>query len=333
MTKLIYIDDDLPGITRKRAGKGWAYYDPEGELITDGEERKRLNAVALPPAYVDAWFCPAPNGHILATGVDDRGRKQYRYHPEFRAQREGEKFDKCLTFGGLLPLVRKRVDDDLRGRKLTRERAVASVIRLLDLGAVRIGNEGYAQRNKSFGATTLRRRHAEVTGKTLRLRYKGKSGKMRELSLTDSNLARLVRTMQDLPGQHVFKYIDDEGEAHSVGSCDVNAYLEETMGERFTAKNFRTWHASVLALEFLREAEGEVPMKAVLESVAERLGNTPAVTRKSYIHPAVLGLIERQAEWRATLRRPRATKWLTRDERTLVKLLQDGPAAGELLAA
>lgn len=333
MTKLIYIDDDLPGITRRRAGKGWAYYDPDGELITDGEERKRLNAVALPPAYVDAWFCPAPNGHILATGVDDRGRKQYRYHPEFRAQREGEKFDKCLTFGGLLPLVRKRVDDDLRGRKLTRERAVASVIRLLDLGAVRIGNEGYAQRNKSFGATTLRRRHAEVTGKTLRLRYKGKSGKVRDLSLTDSNLARLVRTMQDLPGQHVFKYIDDEGEAHSVGSCDVNAYLEETMGERFTAKNFRTWHASVLALEFLREAEGEVPMKAVLESVAERLGNTPAVTRKSYIHPAVLGLIERQAEWRSTLRRPRATKWLTRDERALVKLLQDGPAAGELLAA
>lgn len=333
MTKLIYIDDDLPGITRKRAGKGWAYYDPDGELITDGEERKRLNAVALPPAYVDAWFCPAPNGHILATGVDDRGRKQYRYHPEFRAQREGEKFDKCLTFGGLLPLVRKRVDDDLRGRKLTRERAVASVIRLLDLGAVRIGNEGYAQRNKSFGATTLRRRHAEVTGKTLRLRYKGKSGKVRDLSLTDSNLARLVRTMQDLPGQHVFKYIDDEGEAHSVGSCDVNAYLEETMGERFTAKNFRTWHASVLALEFLREAEGVVPMKAVLESVAERLGNTPAVTRKSYIHPAVLGLIERQAQWRATLRRPRATKWLTRDERALVKLLQDGPAAGELLAA
>ncbi len=333
MTKLIYIDDDLPGITRKRAGKGWAYYDADGALISDREEKKRLNAIALPPAYGDAWFCPAPNGHILATGVDARGRKQYRYHPEFRARREGEKFDKCLTFGGLLPLVRKRVEDDLKGRKLTRERAVASVVRLLDLGAVRIGNEGYAQRNKSYGATTLRRRHAEVTGATLRLRYKGKSGKMRELSLTDRNLARLVRTMQDLPGQHVFKYVDDDGEAHSVGSCEVNGYLEETMGARFTAKNFRTWHASVLALEFLRQAAGRVPMNAVLDCVAERLGNTPAVTRKSYIHPAVLALVERQEEWRDALQLPRATKWLTRDERALVDLLQDGPAAGELLAA
>ncbi len=333
MTKLIYIDDDLPGITRKRAGKGWAYYDADGKLVTDAQEKRRLNAIALPPAYRDAWFCPAPNGHILATGIDARGRKQYRYHPEFRARREGEKFDKCVVFGSLLPLVRKRVEDDLRGRKLTRERAIASVVRLLDLGAVRIGNEGYVQRNNSYGATTLRRRHAEVTGKTLRLRYKGKSGKTRELSLTDSNLARLVRTMQDLPGQHVFKYVDEDGEAHSVGSCEVNAYLEEAMAQRFTAKNFRTWHASVLALEFIREAKGEVPMKALLECVAERLGNTPAVTRKSYIHPAVLALLERQVEWRENFVLPRATKWLTRDERGLVELLKDCPTAGELLAA
>ena len=240
MTKLIYVDDDLPGISRKGAGKGWAYYDPEGRLITDRAEKRRLNAVALPPAYTDAWFCPAPNGHILATGIDAKGRKQYRYHPQFRAAREGEKFDSCITFGNLLPLVRKRVEDDLRGNRLTRNRAIASVVRLLDLGAVRVGNEGYARTNKSFGATTLRNRHAELTGKTLRLRYKGKGGKLREVTLSDGSLARVVRKMQDLPGQNLFKYIDDDGEQHAVGSSDVNAYLRETMGQDFTAKNCRT---------------------------------------------------------------------------------------------
>ncbi|WP_370034262.1 DNA topoisomerase IB [Qipengyuania mesophila] len=333
MTKLIYVDDDLPGITRKRAGRGWAYYDPEGGLITDPAERRRLNAIALPPAYTDAWFCPAPNGHILATGIDAKGRKQYRYHPEFRAAREGEKFDSCITFGSLLPLVRKRVEEDLRGHKLTRERAVASVVRLLDLGAVRVGNEGYAKTNKSFGATTLRKRHAELTGKTLRLRYKGKGGKLREVTLSDGSLARMVRKMQDLPGQNLFKYIDEDGELHAVGSGDVNDYLRETMGQDFTAKNFRTWHASVRALTCLNEGEGAMPMKALLECVAAHLGNTPAVTRKSYIHPAVFELLEEQEEWRESLRMPRATRWLTREERALIELLQESPKAKELLAA
>lgn len=333
MTKLIYVDDDLPGITRKGAGKGWAYYDPKGELITDADEKRRLNAIALPPAYVDAWFCPAPNGHILATGIDAKGRKQYRYHPEFRAEREGEKFDRCIAFGNLLPLVRKRVEQDLRGRKLTRERAVASVVRLLDLGAVRVGNEGYTQRNKSFGATTLRRRHAELTGNTLRLRYRGKGGKAREVVLSDGSLSRMVRRMQDLPGQNLFKYVDEDGEVQAVGSTDVNEYLSECMGERFTAKNFRTWHASVMAFECLRTGEGRMPMKALLDCVAEKLGNTPAVTRKSYIHPAVLDLVETQEEWRAGLRLPRATQWLAREERGLIELLQRSPSAADLLAA
>ncbi|AXK42320.1 MULTISPECIES: DNA topoisomerase IB [Erythrobacter] len=333
MTKLIYVDDDLPGITRKGAGKGWAYYDAEGRLITDPQEKQRLNAIALPPAYSDAWFCPAPNGHILATGVDAKGRKQYRYHPDFRAAREGEKFDSCVTFGSLLPLVRKRVEDDLRGRKLTRERAVASVVRLLDLGAVRVGNEGYAQRNRSFGATTLRKRHAELTGRTLRLRYKGKGGKLREVTLSDGSLTRLVRKMQDLPGQNLFKYVDEDGDVQAVGSSDVNEYLAETMGERFTAKNFRTWHGSVMAFQCLLEGEGKLPIKALLDCVADRLGNTPAVTRKSYIHPAVIDLVERQEEWRADIRLPRATKWLRPEERGLIELLQNSPAAAVLLAA
>ncbi|MFK4004085.1 DNA topoisomerase IB [Qipengyuania sp. NPDC077563] len=333
MTKLIYVDDQLPGITRKGAGKGWAYYDPRGKLITDKAEKKRLNAVALPPAYTDEWFCPAPNGHILATGIDAKGRKQYRYHPDFRAERESEKFDKCLAFGNLLPLVRKKVEEDLKGRKLTRERAVASVVRLLDLGAIRVGNEGYAERNKSYGATTLRRRHAEVTGKTLKLRYKGKSGKMREVTLTDGSLARMVRNMQDLPGQNVFKYVDDDGEVETVTSSDVNEYLEACMGERFTAKNFRTWHASVLGFETLRTGDGEIPMKSLLECVATHLGNTPAVTRKSYIHPAVIDLVGRQEDWRRGVKLPRATRWHTREERALIAMLQVCPSAAELLAA
>ncbi len=333
MTKLIYVDDQLPGITRKGAGKGWAYYDPKGELITDRAEKKRLNAVALPPAYTDEWFCPAPNGHILATGIDAKGRKQYRYHPEFRAERESEKFDKCLAFGNLLPLVRKKVEEDLKGRKLTRERAVASVVRLLDLGAIRVGNEGYAERNKSYGATTLRRRHAEVTGKTLKLRYKGKSGKIREVTLTDGSLARMVRNMQDLPGQNVFKYVDDDGEVETVTSSDVNEYLEACMGERFTAKNFRTWHASVLGFESLRIGDGKIPMKTLLECVADHLGNTPAVTRKSYIHPAVIELVDHQEEWREGVKLPRATRWHTREERALLAMLQTCPSAAELLAA
>ena len=332
-SNLIYVDDELPGITRKRSGTGWSYYDAEGELITDRRERKRLNAVALPPAYKDAWFCPADNGHILATGYDDKGRKQYRYHPEFRAARESEKFDGCAAFGKLLPLVRKRAEQDLAQNELTRERAIASVVRLLDLGVIRIGNECYAQRNKSFGATTLRRRHAEVTGKTLKLRFRGKSGIQREMVVSDASLAKVVKRMQDLPGQRLFRYLDDDNEYHAVDSCDVNDYLRETMGEAFTAKNFRTWHASVLAFDMLAEASEVLTIKALTEEVAERLGNTPAVTRKSYIHPAVFELIDRQEEWRGKLQLPRSTKWLTREERGFLAFVETVPQASKLLAA
>lgn len=332
-SKLIYVDDDMPGITRKRSGKGWAYYDPQGTRISDPDERDRLNRIALPPAYVDAWFCPAPNGHILATGFDAKGRKQYRYHPDFRTAREGEKFDGCMSFGNLLPLVRKRVEDDLKARGLTRERAIASVVRLLDLGAIRIGNDTYAKTNKSFGATTLRQRHAKVKGQTLRLKFRGKHGIEKEVVLSDRSLSRVVRAMQDLPGQRLFQYEDEDGTLHSVGSHDVNAYLCETMGEHYTAKSFRTWHASVLALKVLAEAEGQLTLKLLLEEVASHLGNTPAVTRRSYIHPAVIALVERQQKWRETLKMPRATRWLTREERALVDLLAGAPRAEKLLAA
>ncbi|WP_057883079.1 DNA topoisomerase IB [Tsuneonella troitsensis] len=331
--KLIYVDDDMPGITRKRSGKGWAYYGPKGERITDPDERDRLNRVALPPAYVDAWFCPAPNGHILATGIDAKGRKQYRYHPDFRTARESEKFDGCTTFGRLLPLVRKRVEEDLKARSLTRERAIASVVRLLDLGAIRVGNDAYAKANKSFGATTLRQRHAQVKGQTLRLKFKGKHGIEREVVLSDRSLSRVVRAMQDLPGQRLFQYIDEAGEQRSVGSADVNQYLCETMGEHFTAKSFRTWHASVLALKVLADSHGQMNLKSLLQEVADHLGNTPAVTRRSYVHPAVIALVDRQQKWRDALKMPRATRWLSREERTLIDLLEEAPGAAKLLAA
>ena len=332
-SRLIYCDDSLPGLTRRKAGRGWAYFDAAGDRVTSRDEIDRLNRIALPPAYADAWFCPAENGHLLATGIDAKGRKQYRYHPDFRAHKEGEKFDSTARFGRLLPLVRKRVEDDLRSPRLSQERAVASIVRLLDTGGIRVGNETYAKANKSFGATTLQMRHADVSGHVLKLRFKAKSGKLCEMKLTDRSLARFVKRMQDLPGQHLFQYLDEAGEAKPVGSAQVNDYLRETMGEDFTAKNFRTWHASAIGLQTLAEAEGTLPVKVLAEQVSERLGNTPAIARKSYIHPAVIALVDRQIEWRETLRLPRATQWLSRYERALIDLLESGPSAAKLIAA
>lgn len=331
--RLRYTDGAGPGITRRKAGKGWAYFDADGQRITDREEIDRLNRIALPPAYQQAWFCPHPNGHLLATGIDARGRKQYRYHPDFRRRQEGEKFDGCTQFGLLLPRVRRQVEADLASRGLTRERAVASVVRLLDLGAIRVGNESYAKANKSFGATTLRRKHAQVTGTKLKLRFVAKSGKLRETTVTDRALARFVRKVQDLPGQHLFQYLDAEGNPHAVGSAEVNAYLCEAMGEHFTAKNFRTWHASVLALKLLGEADGVLTLKALTTEVSDHLGNTPAMARKSYIHPAVIALVDRQLKWRSGLKLPRETRWLGKWERALIALLGESPAARKLLAA
>jgi DNA topoisomerase-1 len=330
---LEYVDDSGPGITRRKARHGWAYFAPDGKRITDRDEIDRLNRIALPPAYTDAWFCPKDCGHLLATGIDARGRKQYRYNPEFRARQEAEKFDGCAAFGRALPKVRKRVSRDLARRTLCREQVVASVVRLLDLGAIRVGNESYARSNKSFGATTLRQRHAEVSGGKLRLRFKAKSGQLREATIGDARLAGLVRRMQDLPGQHLFQYVNGDGEAHPVNSADVNDYLCEAMGEHFTAKNFRTWHASVMALKLLAEAERPLTLKELTTEVGAHLGNTPAMARKSYIHPAVIALVERQQKWRARLKLPREGKWLNRYERALIKLLEKGPRAKKLLSA
>ena len=332
-SELIFCDDTMPGITRRKVPHGWGYWDVEGNRIKDRDEIERLNKIALPPAYENAWFSPFANGHILATGTDAKGRKQYRYHPEFRSHRECEKFDSCGSFGRLLPLVRKRVQSDLRSPRLGRERAIASVIRLLDTGGIRVGNESYAKTNKSFGATTLRKRHARLEGQVLKLRFKAKSGQVREMRITDKSLIRFVRRMQDLPGQHLFRYVGDDGEACPVTSSDVNAYLRETMGGPYTAKHFRTWTASAFGFELLASAQGKLPLKQLLADISERLGNTPAIARKSYVHPVVLALAADQAEWRKTLRLPRATQWLSRYERGLIALLEESPSAGELLRA
>lgn len=327
MPKLVFVDDSLPGISRRRFGKGWGYYDPEGERITDEEEIDRLNALAVPPAYKDVWLCPSPNGHIQATGYDEKGRKQYRYHEDFRARREAEKYERCLDFGRKLPLVRARVEDDLDDHDPDRDGVLAAVVRLLDLGKVRIGNTAYAKENRSYGATTLRKSHAEAPRSRIRLEYRAKSGKQRSLVINDGSLARMVRRCQDLPGQHLFQYLDADGKRHQVSSCDVNDYIREAMGGDFTAKHFRTWGASAQAFEILAEAgDKDITLADMLDPVSEALGNTPAISRQSYIHPALVDLCKEGApEYFGGLHLPRKTKYLSRHERGLIEFLETLP--------
>jgi DNA topoisomerase-1 len=330
-TRLHHCDDKGAGISRRALKRGWAYYDCDGARITDRDEIDRLNRIAMPPAYVDCWFCPSPGGHIQATGFDARGRKQYRYHTEFRAHREAHKYAGCAAFGLALPKLRARIEADLSTRGLRKDRTLAAVVRLLDLAKVRVGNEQYAAANKSFGATTLRRRHVDVKGKALRLRFRAKSGKQHDLTVTDARLLRFVRQVADLPGQHLFQYLDEDGEARPISSSDVNGYIADAMGGDFTAKHFRTWGASTIAFETL--AHGHVSLKQMIVPVAEALGNTPAISRKSYIHPALIALCQDgQDEWRAGLRLPRQTRYLSRYERGLIAFLEDPPPAPSLAA-
>jgi len=320
--RLRYVDDSQPGITRRRHGRYWQYFDAHGKRVTDRDEIDRLNGIGLPPAYRDAWFCPDANGHIQAIGYDDRGRKQYRYHPDFRERQEAAKYDRCREFGKVLPKLRRRVAADLRKRKLSRDTVIAAVVRLLDGGRIRVGNEAYTETNKSYGATTLRNRHARVAGRTVKMRFKGKSGIEREFRITDATLSRVVKQCQDLPGQNLFQYLDEDGEAHPVSSTDVNDYIRDATGEDFTAKHFRTWSASVIAFEQICGAGEEgVGLKAMLEPVAEALGNTPAISRKSYVHPAVIDAVKDAPRHRLSLQCPRPTKYLSSAERGLIAFL------------
>jgi len=291
---LRHSSDTEPGISRKRMGRYWAYFDADGKRVTDRDEIDRLNSIGLPPAYDDAWFCADPNGHLQATGVDARGRKQYRYHPNFRQKRESAKYEGLLEFGKSLPRLRRRVERDLKRRELSREAVLAAVVRLLDTEHIRIGNEEYAKQNKSFGATTLRRRHLRRTGQGLMMRFTGKHGIVHEMKITDTNLKRICKRCQDLPGQMLFQYVNGDGEPKPVTSSDVNDYIRQATGGEFTAKHFRTWSASVIAFEqMLKKAENaRITVKTVVEPVAEALGNTPAISRKSYVHPRLLEAVK-----------------------------------------
>ena len=333
--RIVYCDDSKPGITRRKVRNGWAYFGADGERITDRDEIDRLNAVGLPPAYRDAWYCPRANGHIQAVGWDEKGRKQYRYHTGFREAQEAAKYEKCADFGHCLPKIRKRVEADLSARGLGKDRAIAAVVRLLDIGHIRVGNEAYAEANESYGATTLRKDHGSVRGDTLKLRYKGKSGKERDMQVTDKRLAATVKKMQDLDEQHLFAWVDDAGEAHPVTSSDVNDYIRRAGGGDFTAKHFRTWGASVTAFEALASAEADLSLKALLEPVVARLGNTPAIARKSYVHPSLIDLVKKgQSAFRTALRLPRSARYLSREERGLIAFLEAGtPAALPVLKA
>jgi DNA topoisomerase-1 len=320
--RIVYSDGTAPGITRRQIRGKWAYFSPDGERITDREEIDRLNAIGLPPAYRDAWFNTDPNGHIQGIGWDEKGRKQYRYHTGFREAQEAAKYEKCADFGRALPKLRRQVEEDLAKRRIDKDHAVAAVIRLLDIGHLRVGNEAYVEANQSYGATTLREEHAQVKGDTLRLRFKGKSGKERDCKVVDKALARTVKKMHDMDEQHLFSWVDENGDAHSVTSGDVNDYIHRVAGDQFSAKHFRTWGASVTAFEALATASSDLKLKAMLEPVVERLGNTPAIARKSYVHPALIDLVKKgQSAFRQSLKLPRSAQFLSREERALIAFL------------
>jgi DNA topoisomerase-1 len=292
---LRYTPDDVPGIRRQRAGKGWRYLDPDGAPIRDAAMLDRIRAIVIPPAWTDVWINPHPRGHIQATGRDARGRKQYRYHPKWRATRDETKFTRMIAFGEALPGIRDRVEQDLALPDLPREKVLATVVRLLDESLIRVGNAEYARDNGSYGLTTLRNRHVDIEGATLHFAFRGKSGKRHEVDVQDLRVARIVRRLQDLPGQRLFQYVDAAGDRHEVGSEDINIYLRDIADQAFTAKDFRTWAGTVLAARILREIGPEETASArsaniitAIDAVAGRLGNTRAVCRAAYVHPAVL---------------------------------------------
>ena len=312
-----FTDLTAPGITRKRIGKAWGYFDSDGGRITDRAEIDRLNAIGLPPAYEQAWFCADPDGHIQAVGVDARGRKQYRYHPDYRAKREADKYDSLLAFGKKLAKIRRRVDRDLKRRKLGKERVVAAVVRLLDEEKVRVGNRQYARANQSYGATTLLTRHLKKKHGRLMMRFTGKHGIVHDLRLSDQRLARVVRRCQELPGQMLFQYVNGDGIPQPVTSADVNDYIRDASGDDFTAKHFRTWGASVIAFAQLlhKEDDKRISVATMVEPAAEVLGNTPAMARKSYVHPALIEATkENPRDPLGGMEAPRQRKWLSSEE-------------------
>lgn len=292
---LCYAGDHSPGLTRKKRGKQFHYTDPAGRRVQDAGTLRRIRSLAIPPAWTRVWISPDPASHLQATGRDARGRKQYRYHPQWRKLRDANKFDRMVRFGQCLPVLRQRVQEDLAARTLTRNKVVATVVSLLEKSLIRVGNDEYVQANGSYGLTTLQDRHAAISSDTIHFRFTGKSGVRHQVKVRDRRLAGIVRKCQELPGQELFQYLDENGKVHDITSSDVNAYLRDVTGEEFTAKDFRTWAGTVLAAMALQEFEefdshvqARKNILLAIERVAARLGNTPTVCRKSYIHPRIL---------------------------------------------
>ncbi|WP_151632423.1 DNA topoisomerase IB [Noviherbaspirillum aerium] len=292
---LRYVSDNVPGFTRQAYRDGFRYLDTEGKLIRDEATLARIRSLVIPPAWTDVWICPWENGHLQATGRDARKRKQYRYHPRWRNVRDEAKYGRMISFGQALPAIRAQVDKDLKLPGLPREKMLATIVYLLEATMMRIGNEQYARQNKSFGLTTLRDRHVRIDGSEVEFRFRGKSGVQHAIKVGDARLSRIIRRTRDLPGQELFQYIDDDGQQRSIGSADVNDYLRAITGEDYTAKDFRTWSGTVLAALALQEyekfdsdAQAKKNVVRAIESVAEKLGNTPSICRKCYVHPAVI---------------------------------------------
>ena len=331
---LRYVSDESPGIRRRRQGEGFSYLTPAGEPLTDAATLDRIRALAIPPAWTDVWICPLANGHVQATGRDARGRKQYRYHDRWREVRDENKYGRMVDFARALPRIRRRVARDLRHRGLPREKVVAVVVRLLEMTLMRVGNEEYARENRSFGLTTLRGRHARVRGARVAFLFRGKGGKEHQVSIADRRLARIVKQCQDLPGQELFQYVEADGSRHRIDSDAVNEYLQETSGEDFTAKDFRTWAGTVLAARALQElqqfdseAQAKRNVLRAIETVARQLGNTRAISRKCYVHPAVVeaymdGTMAETLRGRAEATMQRSLHRLAPEEAAVLALLQ-----------
>jgi len=333
---LRYVSDGANGITRRRAGGGWVYYLPNGSRVRDAAIRKRLNTLAIPPAWTDVWICPDPDGHIQATARDARGRKQYRYHLSYREARDRSKFRRMLEFSEVLPTLRERVERDLRADDLSRRQLLATVVRLLDKTLIRVGNDEYARENRSYGLTTLRRRHVQVDGAMLRFSFRGKSGVEHTITVSDPRLARIIQRCRDLPGEEMFQYLDARRKRQAVSSDDVNDYLRELSGRDVTAKDFRTWGGTMLAAVELR-AMGEAASRReadrniirTVDAVAERLGNTRAVCRKYYVHPALIDAyymghtVPQPPALTKGGRRPNPGGALRRDEVLVLQFLQE----------
>lgn len=329
--KLRYVNDGEPGIARVAAGKGFSYRTAQGKPLRDAKTLARIKALVIPPAWTDVWICADANGHLQATGRDARGRKQYRYHPNWSQVRDETKYGRAALFGSKLPSIRRKVTADLDRSGLSRERVLATIVRLLELTYIRVGNAEYAKSNKSFGLTTLLDRHVQIAGANVLFKFRGKSGKEHEVRLTDRRLAQLVKKCRDVPGQDLFQYLDDDGSRHPVRSTDVNEYLRSISDDDFTAKDFRTWAGTLLAASALLEAHanGDKFTKAAtqraVKAVAAQLGNTPAVSRKCYIHPYILKAFEDEALLQQFLRetaKKKSERGLTREESALLRFLE-----------